>query len=119
MLSSDGSTLTSQAVSPYLDFLADQLMGLISGYESHLAFSGEVIDLDSNSNEVQKTPSGQGLDSSLTLPEFYQTPTTSSGGQSGVSRDCLRANQGGLLYCKTQKKFLASLSCPRRRCARA
>lgn len=54
MLSRDGFTLTSHAVSPYLDFLADQLMGMITRYESRLASSGVEISLDTNSNEMPR-----------------------------------------------------------------
>lgn len=75
MLSRDGVTLTSEAVSPYLAFLAGQIEELLVNFESRRLPQPKITLSDSSEPEtVPKTPAGAGFDSSLTLPEAYSTP---------------------------------------------
>lgn len=93
MLSRDGVTLTSEAISPYLDFLAGKIEDSIQRFESRRC-PQPVVTLDDSSSEsavVPTTPAGQGFDSSLTLPEQYSTPQAPrdpSGAKSGVRGWC-------------------------------
>lgn len=72
MLSRDGQTLTSSAVNPYLDFLAEAVLTALTAFEARKVQTE--VTLDDNSNKtVPKTPGGEGFDSSLMLPEMYKT----------------------------------------------
>lgn len=102
MVSRDGMTLTSEAVCPYLDFLAGEIEEILVRFDARRVPSAEIVldDTSSHSTEVPKvpsipstpmvpsTPEGGGFDSSLTLPEFYATPPSNPGPsvpKSGVS----------------------------------
>lgn len=88
MLSRDGVTLTSEALSPYLDFMANSVEELLVNFESRRLPQPEIVLGDSSELEmVPKTPAGAGFDSSLTLLEAYSMPqaTRDPPVRSGVS----------------------------------
>lgn len=96
MLSRDVQTLTSSAFNPYLDFLAEAVLTVLTAFEARKVPTE--VTLDDNSNEtIPKTPGGEGFDSSLTLPEIYKTPPGPSNveAKSGVSPEPV----GGVIGC--------------------
>jgi len=95
MLSSDGFTLTKQALIGYLEHIATQVTDIIAYFEHREQDSSEVsLEEASGSGQgevgedlVASNGTRQNVcfDSSFTLPEAYQTPTASTIPRSSVA----------------------------------